>query len=346
LQPRVGPCSGGTKIQLHGQFLNVGTEVLVLLHNDECLLMKRTSSIITCKTKLSCKDSSLTKKKETTFGNNLKVIFDGHVISLPEDIKFTYVDDPVIDLVYTNKRSIDLKTFASGGQVFTVEGQRFDTISVPQMLFTVYSPPMLKKSVCTVKSSSLMECLGPNMSDANIKSGKKLVLLGFEMDNVASIQKYRNFSVFPDPIFDKFVGDDNTLIVKNEDLVLFGKYLDVLDKNDVSIEVGGTSCMITDMDKRLICKLASKEEILKNNKGETIPVKITVGEGGLSYNVGLIKFYIPMEDDALLIYILLPTAFVLMLLIVAIVLCVKKHNKRNKMKKENGEVSIALQQKC
>lgn len=64
-----------------------------------------------------------------------------------------------------------------------------------------------------------MICLAPNITGTAVNQTGSKIFLGFNLDNVRNVQKYRDFTVFPDPRF-TFPDGKRSCVIKNNELIL------------------------------------------------------------------------------------------------------------------------------
>ncbi|XP_057312654.1 plexin-A4-like isoform X2 [Hydractinia symbiolongicarpus] len=342
LAPNVGPCSGGTNVTLYGKHLNVGNAIQVYIDDSLCpLLFKnlpRYPNNVTCTTAaILCNQKRRTRRNV----RSVKISFDGYHFSALQNVSFTYKVDPTLTDVFTNKMLIRINTFASGGQVIRVEGQRLNIIQKPMMTFRIPALNMLKKSPCKYSPQNQeMVCLTPNVSSALMGREKIPVVLGFEMDNVVNVREFKNITVLRDPVFSPFSGDNNILVVKTNDLILTGSGISVLSKGDVKVHIGDLFCAVTDVDERLVCTIPKENEMKPTTSDGLYPVKVSIGEGGLSYDLGFIQFYKSTDDEVSWVLYLAPPVAGVVILIIIIVVLVIIYQRKHKKDKESHELAL------
>lgn len=200
LFPYIGPVSGGTKMSIIGNWLNIGSSISVFLDSYECLVnMTHTSSSrLTCITSasrqpehvksltlridggqriLSCHDFNFTMPQDigefdiaqNSLGDNQhntqKSTYDKDVCSL-----FNYTHDPRIFQIKP------LRSFASGGRMLTVHGMNLDSIQQPEL--EVYlNDERINKSVCSVVAKNRIECPSPSINKKYSEYRDRLELL-------------------------------------------------------------------------------------------------------------------------------------------------------------------------
>lgn len=196
LFPKVGPMSGGTKMSVIGNWLNIGSSISVFLDNYECIVnMTHTSSTrLTCITTASRQPdhvrllsvridganrtfSCLDNQSNYSYGNdiyngdlNAKTLASEQYINKNHRSRnISYDDKQLCSLFnYTNDPKIlqmkPLKSFASGGRMLTVHGMNLDSIQKPE-LEVFLNEERINRSICTVITKSRMECPSPAINN-------------------------------------------------------------------------------------------------------------------------------------------------------------------------------------
>lgn len=160
--PPVGPQSGGTRLAITGQYLNIGTSITATLDELPCYINSTQAS----STRLTCITSRYARKTHVLFADiskptpcdinltnvvyranypraikKLTLFIDGANRTF-EGNPFNYTQDPTIMEIKP------LKSFASGGRMITVHGTNLDTILKPEMVVYVADEPNpINKSV-------------------------------------------------------------------------------------------------------------------------------------------------------------------------------------------------------
>ncbi|KIH66236.1 IPT/TIG domain protein [Ancylostoma duodenale] len=149
--PLFGPVSGGTKITLHGQNLDAGSNVTVQIGNTPCNNVVRNST-----SSLTCVVAGTTS---TAKAARISVAIDEAIMMVPNTFEFR--PDPSISSVYP------LISFKSGGRTVTVEGANFDAVLTSRMFFVSSTAPpfevVSKLSSCQIQNATFMFCLTPEL---------------------------------------------------------------------------------------------------------------------------------------------------------------------------------------
>ncbi|XP_047126643.1 plexin A3 isoform X2 [Hydra vulgaris] len=353
--PEVGPCSGETVISIEGKDLDIGNNAVVKVAGVACNKIKRSKTVINCTSapgclqiakEANCESNTKRKKRDVASMASVMVEIDNFKLKVPDNVKFEYKTDPLVTQIYTYKESIILETFASGGQVLNVEGQRLNIVKQPQMTFYSESHNLTRKSDCQFVSKTVqskMICLAPNISSAFDSSVTNItVMLGFLLDGVVNVKSFKYIKVFADPVFNTF---PNILEIKTSTLILSGSRFRVLSKKDVNVSVGESECRVTDIGENLVCELPSEEELKEKNVGPTYPVVVYVGEkgAGLIFNVGSITFYIePTKESSLTLYVTAASVAVALLLVIIVVLACLYRKKQKRQKEYQALYQVKM----
>lgn len=209
LFPKVGPLSGGTKMYVIGNWLNIGSSIFVFLDNYACIVnMTHTSSTrLTCITTasrqpdqirllrvhidganrtFSCLDN---QSSNYSYGNdiynvglNVKTLATDQYINKNHRLRNASSEDKQLCSIfnYTNDPKIlqmkPLKSFASGGRMLTVHGMNLDSIQKPEL--EVYlNDERINRSICTVITKNRMECPSPTISNKYREFKSRIELL-------------------------------------------------------------------------------------------------------------------------------------------------------------------------
>jgi plexin A len=317
LQPSVGPQSGGTRLAITGQYLNIGSTISAYLDELPCHVNATQAS----STRLTCVTSKSGRVRKIS---RLTLSIDGANRTLQGN-PYNYTHDPTIMEIKP------LSSFASGGRMITVHGTNLDTIQKPQMI--VYQEKEgvpINRTVCTVLNPTQMECPSPsvvgrfrgeailnhrNKRSIGHKDASLALKVGFLMDNVESVrdldkqgQSLRNRIVYvEDPKFFPF--PRNIKLYKGDTLVIEGENLNhASDESDVNVTVGTRLCNVTSLAlTQLVCTppeqqpLGTDEHGTKTEAGLPLVI-VRVGKnlrfpiGYLHYDV--IKAY-PIPPEAI-----------------------------------------------
>ncbi|CAD5125984.1 DgyrCDS14164 [Dimorphilus gyrociliatus] len=253
VEPSIGPRSGGTKVKISGEYLNIGTKKTVKIGDRLCEIIRSTSTEMVIKTASSSFNGTI-----PTEGYPQRIIVSWD-LSFSEDFEFKYVEDPTVTRVYPTK------TIMSGGFNINVIGSNFDIIQNPHFIMMLHGYKV--QAPCPKKNQTAMTCIIPSvvalrshMRKINYMHVEELAY-GFKLANVKSVEnltKYDNskFLVYEDPTFDLFENFEKVYDGKKE-LAIEGERINlVLDQSNYEVLVGETNCTITKISsKRIECIL-------------------------------------------------------------------------------------------
>ena len=260
--PSVGPQSGGTRLAITGQYLNIGSTISAYLDELPCQVNATQAS----STRLTCITSRSGRVRRIS---RLTLSIDGANRTL-EGNPYNYTHDPTIMEIKP------LSSFASGGRMITVHGTNLDTIQKPEMVVYLEKDNVpVNQTVCTVLNPTQMECPSPSVvgrfhaalvsirqkRSATRKDASLALKIGFLMDNVESVrdldkhaQNLRNRLIYvEDPNFFPF--PKNVKLYKGDTLVIEGENLNYAsDEFDVNVTVGTQPCNVTSLAlTQLVC---------------------------------------------------------------------------------------------
>lgn len=156
LHPTMGPQSGGTKLSIIGNFLNIGSNIMAYLDNYNCQVnvTQASSGRLTCITSASESPEHI---------KTLTLVIDGANRTLT-CITNRYVYDDCSVYNYTVDPKIlqikPLKSFVSGGRMITVHGSNLDSIQKPEIEVWIDNVAV-NRSTCLVLNANQMECPSP-----------------------------------------------------------------------------------------------------------------------------------------------------------------------------------------
>ncbi|KAJ8394770.1 hypothetical protein AAFF_G00041250 [Aldrovandia affinis] len=148
LEPRNGSRSGGTRVTIRGEHLDVGSRVRVRVNGtQDCSILTRSSDIIECKMPAA----------EQARVDPIPVCVEFEDLPCQSSrlsLLYTYEKDPIISVIQPSK------SYLSGGRTITVMGQGFDLVQTVTMEITgIDSAPA--KSICTVRYTTVITCPSP-----------------------------------------------------------------------------------------------------------------------------------------------------------------------------------------
>lgn len=316
LWPPVGPQSGGTRLAITGEYLNIGSTISAYLDELPCQVdaIQASSSRVTCITSRSGRVRKISR---------LTLRVDGANRTL-EVYPYSYTPDPTIMEIKP------LSSFASGGRMITVHGTNLDTIQKPEMLvYLEKENKPINQTICTVISPTQMECPSPSVATrfrtmfANLRKRRTVapkdsslaLKIGFLMDNVESVrdldkyaQSLRNRLIYvQDPKFFPF--PRNVKLYKGDTLVIEGESLNFAsDESDVNVTVGTLLCNVTSLAlTQLVCTPPDQQPSATDELGvkteQGLPLVVVRVGRSLRFTIGylhydLIKSY-PIPPEAI-----------------------------------------------
>ncbi|XP_048252946.1 plexin-A2-like isoform X3 [Haliotis rufescens] len=332
INPDYGPRSGGTRVTISGQNMDAGTEKTVYINSHQCNVIPVPSSpdYLVCETSPKSQDSS---PNPTYPPNRVVVKFDKQVIHADHKIRYAYVPDP--DVTSINPK----QAIRSGGLRITVRGKHFTNVQSPRMLLghnnEVFDSMCERKSdIILVCYSPMVESLVPTLSD---DVDHVDVSYGFKMDGVEnimnltgrSLEAFGVFTLYPDPVFEKFKNGMKSHQKKTEFLTIGGSNLNpAIPKEDVTVHIGTGLCNVTSIAAtQLTCRPPKSQP--QSKKGNDIPEVVVIVGQNLTFSIGRLKY----EEAEMLT---LPTiigiavgAGVLVLLVIIVIIAYQVKSRRS-----------------
>lgn len=295
ISPRYGPQSGGTMLQITGEFMNAGSNIQAFLDDLPCRIVSTEQYQALC----------VTSASDRTARRTLKMKFDKGDRSF-EDVKFEYVEDPVIESAESGAAHPTKvpKGIPAGGIKISVTGKHFQSIQKPQM-YVFYEQKMFI-SECNVISNTSMICLSPviEADEDKLDADNPLKLeYGFRMDNVTRVQnltennQFLPFDLFPNPVFFPF--DKEVKYYKSEYLNINGQNIDrACQESDVEVRIGTSFCNVTSLSRQqLTCRPPETQPPALDESGngdvEALPEVIVIVGGSLRFNIGQLSYSSP-----------------------------------------------------
>uniref|UniRef100_A0A673HC61 Plexin-D1-like n=1 Tax=Sinocyclocheilus rhinocerous TaxID=307959 RepID=A0A673HC61_9TELE len=143
-RPRQGPLAGGTKLTIHGQFLDAGSTVNVEINRTQnCTVFMLSSDVIEC----------VMPPAEAAAAENVSVcvVYDSQpCLSASPSFTFTYEKNPTISHIRPNR------SFLSGGRSIAVTGHGFNLVQSVRMEVSGVG-----QTICSCVSSTLIVCQSP-----------------------------------------------------------------------------------------------------------------------------------------------------------------------------------------
>ncbi|XP_066912178.1 plexin-A4-like isoform X2 [Clytia hemisphaerica] len=340
--PKIGTCSGGTTLRFKGNYLDVANQVEVTVGASPCKNLNATRELITCQTsaRINCQTDKRRRRRKRNVGDDgIKVTMDQWDVPGLQGQTFKYEKNPSVFRLYTNKRNIHPKFITGGGQVFIVEGARFNIIQNVKIIFSTKSPLKLAtfEVVCEINQEEKVICLTPNVTEVAISNKRSSFDISTDIQLDGYSQDFDEIQVLPDPLFHKF--EDGVRIVKTDDLILTGEYLETIASEDVKVNIAGIPCKVTDLDRRLVCTIPPESEVLAASPYiNKAPIQVLVGKGGLTYDLGFVQFFSPEDNEEQIKLIIgLTVGALFLILLIIVIACVYMRIRRKKRDRENDE---------
>uniref|UniRef100_A0A671RXP2 Plexin-D1-like n=1 Tax=Sinocyclocheilus anshuiensis TaxID=1608454 RepID=A0A671RXP2_9TELE len=142
--PQQGPLAGGTRLTIHGQFLDAGSTVNIKINRTQnCTIFMLSSDVIKC---------VMPPAKPAVAENvSVCVVYDDRpCLSASPSFTFTYEKNPTISHIRPNK------SFLSGGRSISVTGYGFNLVQSVRMEVSGVG-----QTSCSYVSSTLIVCQSP-----------------------------------------------------------------------------------------------------------------------------------------------------------------------------------------
>nr|XP_006822181.1 PREDICTED: plexin-B-like [Saccoglossus kowalevskii] len=352
--PRKGPRSGGTVIEITGEHLLTGNDIHIGIAGTECRLLEEYSN----DTQLICISGA-----HLPIQHFVSITYNGGYVTQSTQL-YAYTDDPVIDTIFP------LRTFISGGELQYVTGTNLDSIARPVFVVVLIINDTIVdrfQSICQVHNSTTMTCPSPEIiintefnSTRNRRSpvedsesiddyckiiqttrdGEHIEFrIGFILDGVEAYQweniqnhldeRFTTIVVAQNPEYYMFMSDNNIAKFNpsEEDyLVIHGERLDCgALKSDIDIHIGTAFCSVVSLYRtQLTCKPPptmppSRSEFAASHGFPHVMVKV----GQYSANTHLIGYLKYVDDEFTLEpWIIAITVVVVLLLLIAVAVIV------------------------
>ncbi|XP_030640906.1 plexin-D1 [Chanos chanos] len=148
LEPRHGPIFGGTRVTIHGKFLDAGSHINVRVDSSQdCRILKWSEDVIEC-----VMPALLLPRAEAV---SVCVEYDNMPCQSLLLRNFTYEKNPSISFIKPDK------SYLSGGRTISVIGQGFNLVQTVTM-----DVVDIDKSDCVVQSPTLITCPSPAASQS------------------------------------------------------------------------------------------------------------------------------------------------------------------------------------
>ncbi|XP_022257983.1 plexin-B-like [Limulus polyphemus] len=333
--PKLGPQSGGTRVYLTGNNLNIGSKVDIFLDDLPCRVERplASSSQLSCRTTRAPVPSYHIKQLLLRIDNTNLTLKDA----------FLYTQDPTI------LRIEPLLSYFSGGRVVKVFGTNLTSIQQPRMV--VFSQTrVVNETLCTVINTTMMMCPSPAVHSEVYKRSKPwihqrhtvkhiILRIGFVMDDVQSVRELKHYyplleahlQYVTDPQYYQF-GNEGIKLYKGESLVIEGENLQLAStESEINVTIGTRPCNLTSLSmSQLVClppevQPPGMDELGRTTENNLPLVVVRVGKN-LRYEVGYLRYEVTK------IYEFLPEAIggiaaggALLMLITLIILVVLRY---------------------
>ncbi|XP_071486237.1 plexin-A2-like [Diadema antillarum] len=349
VEPAYGPMSGGSVVSILGFDLDAGSSSFANLVNIPCQIISAAPSEVVC----------MSGPARTNSSGAVSMTVDNHYV---EGVStFTYRPDPVIDRV--NRFS----GISSGSVNIVVDGQGFETIQQPQIIFNVGAAQLVSNcNPIGTGTVTRLECPTPSISDLNMTLPLRLPVanVSLRLDGVAEYNPLQNngrisgladaFMFYQDPVYYMFEEEQNIRQFKFEDR----KYLEILGTNlklaykegDVRVTVGGAECTdVVVQPTRLAC--SAPERANTTREGQNL-LAVKVKHGNLTFDIGYVE-YLPQAIPLALIVGSVAGGILFLLFLLIMAVCVasyrKNHNNEKKFKQieeQRDALELQVAQEC
>ncbi|XP_072203214.1 plexin-D1 isoform X1 [Excalfactoria chinensis] len=323
IAPQNGPKAGGTRVTIRGSWLDVGSELRVLVNSSKqctdlsspCLsLCSRNDSTITCSM----------PSAELTTAVRICVQFESRSCA-SYDITFKYEKNPIVTDINPKKSQI------SGGRIITVEGRGFELIQNASMVVRGIGR---EQTSCKVHTDTVITC--PSPAASNITAGSKPASVDFYLngrlytddrpvldeemypEEALHISKF-SLEYYADPQFftakkEKWIkhhpGEPLTLVIHKEPDNLG------LESSEYQVKIGLISCEIQIVsDKVIHC---SVNESLSTSERQ-LPVTIQVGK----FNYTIAMLHLGGGETAIIVSIVICSILLVLSVVALFVFCTK-----------------------
>ncbi|KAL4225932.1 hypothetical protein ACF0H5_013920 [Mactra antiquata] len=276
------PLSGGIQISIYGSNLDIGNQhsKRILVGNNTCEITDHDRILageITCKAPAQYEPAVY----------EISFIIDDNTMSGRSSVE--YIPDPKI---------IDVQPkhlIASGGIIITISGEYLVALRQHVSLHVEFpeqddQPTMIND--CTyMDNDATLQCLSVPMQlneNGTLDGQANLYNIYGEMLSLNEM-----VYIVSDPVMEP---DDRMIIVLNREVELFynGAGLDTIRNIDVNIQVGDTTCHVTEMnDTRILCLINVSDESIGLRE------KVQGRIGNKEYDLGTIAFLSSDVDEEL-----------------------------------------------
>uniref|UniRef100_A0A8C9LAF9 Plexin D1 n=1 Tax=Pavo cristatus TaxID=9049 RepID=A0A8C9LAF9_PAVCR len=315
IAPQNGPKAGGTRVTIRGSWLDVGSELRVLVNSSkQCTDLSRNDSTITC----------TMPSAELTTAVRVCVQFESRSCA-SYNITFKYEKNPVVTDINPKKSQI------SGGRIITLEGRGFELVQNASMVVRAIGR---EQTSCKVHTDTVITC--PSPAASNITAGSKPAPVDFYLngrlytddrpaldeemypEEALHISKF-SMEYYADPQFftakkEKWIkhhpGEPLTLVIHKEPDNLG------LESSEYQVKIGLISCEIQIVsDKVIHC---SVNESLSTSERQ-LPVTIQVGK----FNYTIAMLHLGGGETAIIVSIVICSILLVLSVVALFVFCTK-----------------------
>ncbi|XP_019475530.1 LOW QUALITY PROTEIN: plexin-D1, partial [Meleagris gallopavo] len=315
IAPQNGPKAGGTRVTIRGSWLDVGSELRVLVNSSkQCTDLSRNDSTITC----------TMPSAELTTAVRVCVQFENRSCA-SYNITFKYEKNPVVTDINPKKSQI------SGGRIITLEGRGFELVQNASMVVRAIGR---EQTSCKVHTDTVITC--PSPAASNITAGSKPAPVDFYLngrlytddrpaldeemypEEALHISKF-SLEYYADPQFftakkEKWIkhhpGEPLTLVIHKEPDNLG------LESSEYQVKIGLISCEIQIVsDKVIHC---SVNESLSTSERQ-LPVTIQVGK----FNYTIAMLHLGGGETAIIVSIVICSILLVLSVVALFVFCTK-----------------------
>lgn len=312
--PTYGPKSGGTKCNITGKNLDIGSSFSVHILDQKITVQKR----------MQDKVFAITPKVRSLISNVLKIQIDNQTLFTKKPYNFT--QDPIILDVES-----PVHTIKSGGIDIVFNGKYLNTVQEPSLSgVIVKNGQVLHPEKCiSNKSGTKLFCKIPKLIDNT--SDTVSVDLRLLMDDVTELYnfgstypKYSRMYYQDDPVLHMFDSKKHIFLYSKitEHVEIKGERItDVVDKKDIKIMIGSINCTITSLqNKAILCKPTSIPT--KNAEHHKFQVKVQIGYR--TYYIGWLVFVSSSAQVNVSIIILVVILFCIFITIGVLFYCMRQ----------------------
>ncbi|KAG1655459.1 Plexin-A4 [Nymphon striatum] len=341
--PQIGPMSGGTKLEIRGEYMDAGSHIEAFLGDKPCRVIRTSKKYAECVTPASSRTGTAV----------LKMVFDAGERKFEKGL-FEYRVNPAITKVESGAAGSGIpKGIPDGGIVITVKGNNLKDIQDPKFYVSVNGQDYVNRCHIVPEASNTMRCKSPVFPQEAISFESDLPVkleYGLIMDNVTDLRnlsarrEFQPFFLYPNPVYEPFTEDDGIKFYKNDYLTINGKNLDrASQESDVIVRIGAGYCNVTSLSRsQLTCRPPTTQPPALKADGQTdsdeIPQVLVVVGGNLEYKIGYLSYKSQVGNDGkvsktVMISISLSGAVLVVLVIIIFIAYRRKSTESNRVLK-------------